>query len=108
MIRPVFNESNTVLSTNKRFDDRILVYPNPATDLLNISGHFEKLVIYDMFGKRHLSTGYTDQIDPTDRGYLFLRWFLRTRFMKWFCQHWPEKLVVGIGERASKQSRKYR
>jgi hypothetical protein len=63
MIRPVFNESDTVLSAGRTIDDHVLLYPNPTTDLLNISGHFEKLVIYDMFGKRCLSSGYTNQID---------------------------------------------
>lgn len=48
-----------------------------------------------------------DEMDPDDKGYIFLRWFLRTRLMKWLAPRWPEQLVVGLGERMSRTSRHY-
>ena len=48
-----------------------------------------------------------DQIDPDDRGYIFLRWFLRTAPMRWLILHLPGRLVGWIGERASAHSRTY-
>ena len=57
--------------------------------------------------------GYTvrlehgDQMDPDDRGYIFLRWFLRTPPMRWLILNLPGRLVGWIGERASAHSRTY-
>lgn len=48
-----------------------------------------------------------DLINPNDRGYLFLRWFLRTAIMKWVAYHLPERAVAWIGSRASRASRRY-
>lgn len=48
-----------------------------------------------------------DQMDPDDRGYLFLRWFLRTPFMRWMGRILPNALVRWIGEKASHASRDY-
>lgn len=48
-----------------------------------------------------------DQMDPEDTGYIFLRWFLRTFFMKWIILHLPGMVVAKIGEWASQQSRSY-
>ncbi|MEM9208461.1 MAG: UDP-2,3-diacylglucosamine diphosphatase [Pseudomonadota bacterium] len=48
-----------------------------------------------------------DQMDPDDRGYIFLRWFLRTPPMRFLILHLPGALVGWIGERASAHSRTY-
>jgi UDP-2,3-diacylglucosamine hydrolase len=48
-----------------------------------------------------------DQMDPTDRGYLFLRWFLRTQIMRFIGRKLPGFLVKKIGESMSSTSRKY-
>lgn len=48
-----------------------------------------------------------DQMDPEDRGYKFLRWFLRTPVVEAGIRHIPEAAVVSIGERASHASRDY-
>jgi UDP-2,3-diacylglucosamine hydrolase len=48
-----------------------------------------------------------DQINPDDRGYLFLRWFLRTHPLKFLIANVPSRLVSMIGERASHTSRAY-
>lgn len=48
-----------------------------------------------------------DQMDPSDKGYLFLRWFLRTTVMKWVAHHIPESWIVKLGQWSSKKSRKY-
>ncbi len=48
-----------------------------------------------------------DQMDPEDKDYLFLRWLLRTRLVRWLGRHLPGSLVQWIGETASRNSRKY-
>jgi UDP-2,3-diacylglucosamine hydrolase len=48
-----------------------------------------------------------DQMDPNDRGYLFLRWLLRTPPIKLLVSIAPSRLVSQIGNVASDQSRKY-
>ena len=48
-----------------------------------------------------------DQMDPDDRGYRFLRWFLRTPPLKILIENLPGKLAAWIGERASATSRRY-
>lgn len=48
-----------------------------------------------------------DLINPDDRGYLFLRGFLRSRPMTFLAHNLPEALVHMIGERASSASRDY-
>ncbi len=48
-----------------------------------------------------------DQMDPSDKGYLFLRWLLRTPVLRWLGRHLPNSWVRRIGERASAASREY-
>lgn len=48
-----------------------------------------------------------DQMDPDDKGYIFLRWFLRTPLMRLFCRYLPNQLVEWLGKRASQASRNY-
>jgi len=48
-----------------------------------------------------------DQMDPDDRGYRFLRWFLRTPPIRFLICHLPGALIVRLGERASATSRTY-
>jgi UDP-2,3-diacylglucosamine hydrolase len=48
-----------------------------------------------------------DQMDPEDRGYLFLRWLLRTGLVRWLGRVLPGWLVRRIGERSSLASRRY-
>lgn len=48
-----------------------------------------------------------DEMDPDDKGYLFLRWLLRTPVLRWLGRHLPERVVHWIGERASQASREY-
>lgn len=62
---------------------------------------------YFTLGPWKVRVEHGDQIDLEDRGYLFLRWFLRTPLMKLIAKHLPEQLVVKIGESASQKSRHY-
>ncbi len=62
MIRPVFNESESVLSIESSFES-LRLYPNPVSDILFTEGSFEKISIYDMFGKSWLSGEYSKAID---------------------------------------------
>ncbi len=48
-----------------------------------------------------------DQSNPEDRGYLFLRWILRTAPLKLLVRILPSSLVVLIGQRSSQASRRY-
>lgn len=48
-----------------------------------------------------------DEMDPDDRGYRFLRWFLRTPPVRFLVCHLPGRLVAWIGRRASARSRTY-
>ena len=59
------------------------------------------------FQGRVLRLEHGDQMDPDDRGYLFLRWLLRTPVMRFVIHHLPGKLAANIGESASSRSRTY-
>lgn len=48
-----------------------------------------------------------DLINPDDKGYLFLRGFLRSRGMTFLSMNLPGRAVKAIGERASRASRDY-
>lgn len=67
---------------------------------------FEDAHYFDL-GGRVVRVEHGDLINPDDRGYLFLRWFLRTPFMKGVVRVLPGRVVAGIGEKASRTSRKH-
>ena len=46
-----------------------------------------------------------DEMNPDDRSYLFLRWFLRTAPIRFLARSLPGSLVARIGNRASRVSR---
>lgn len=58
-------------------------------------------------GPLQLRLEHGDQMDPNDRGYRFLRWFLRTPPVRFALCHLPGSLVARIGDRASATSREY-
>jgi UDP-2,3-diacylglucosamine hydrolase len=62
---------------------------------------------YFQLGDRTLRVEHGDQMDPDDRGYRFLRWFLRTPPIRWLICNLPGALIARIGERASSGSREY-
>lgn len=62
---------------------------------------------YITIAEQRLRLEHGDQMDPDDRGYHFLRWFLRTPVMRFLIYHLPGRLAAGIGERASATSRNY-
>lgn len=72
---------------------------------LGIQVHREPLVA--SLGPWKLRLEHGDQMDPSDTGYIFLRWFLRTPMMKFISQSLPQGILVKIGERASHSSRAY-
>ena len=63
--------------------------------------------IHLTLGQDRLRLEHGDQMDPDDRGYIFLRWVLRTPPMRFLILHLPGALVGWIGERASAHSRTY-
>ena len=58
-------------------------------------------------GDKVVRLEHGDQMDPDDRGYIFLRWLLRTPLMRFLILHLPGRLVAWIGEWASAHSRTY-
>lgn len=58
-------------------------------------------------GPLQVRVEHGDQMDPGDRGYLFLRWFLRTKPMVALGRGLPGPAVRFIGQRASHASRDY-
>jgi UDP-2,3-diacylglucosamine hydrolase len=62
---------------------------------------------YFDLGHQTVRIEHGDQMDPDDRGYRFLRWFLRTPPLKFLMPRLPGSLVVAIGKRSSQSSRVY-
>ncbi len=62
---------------------------------------------YIQLGNTLLRLEHGDEMDPEDKGYLFLRWFLRTRLMRALISNLPGKLVQLIGENLSSHSRRF-
>lgn len=58
-------------------------------------------------GDTRVRLEHGDQTDPDDRGYLFLRWFLRTPPIRFLNRHLPGRFVAKLGDRASASSRQY-
>lgn len=58
-------------------------------------------------GPQTVRLEHGDEMDPDDRGYLFLRWLLRTPPVRFLIRHLPGALVARIGERASRMSHEY-
>lgn len=74
-------------------------------DRLGLTVH--KGPAYVQLGQRTVRIEHGDQMDPADRGYRFLRWFLRTPPIRWLICNLPGGLIARIGERASSGSRQY-
>lgn len=62
---------------------------------------------YVRLGESTVRIEHGDQMDPDDKGYLFLRWFLRTAPIRLLIRHLPGRLIARIGDRASATSRQY-
>ena len=62
---------------------------------------------YIQLGEKTLRLEHGDQMDPDDKGYLFLRWFLRTWPIRPLVRNLPGSLIARIGDRASVRSRHY-
>lgn len=69
--------------------------------------HIHRQAAYFEINGKIVRVEHGDQMDPSDRGYLFLRWFLRTPLLKFLSRHLPDVFVRMIGERASRASRSY-
>lgn len=62
---------------------------------------------YFYIGNYRVRVEHGDQMDPSDRGYLFLRWLLRTPFVVFLCRYLPNFFVARVGRGASQSSREY-
>lgn len=67
---------------------------------------FEGPAYFDLLG-RTVRVEHGDEMDPEDKGYLFLRWLLRTPAMREVGRRLPNPAVKFIGEKASHASRDY-
>lgn len=67
---------------------------------------FEDPAYFDLQG-RTVRVEHGDQMDPEDKGYLFLRWLLRTPAGRGLGRHLPDPAVKWVGEKASHASRDY-
>lgn len=61
---------------------------------------------FQLWGKS-LRLEHGDQMDPDDKNYIYLRWFLRTGFMKLAVRLMPEIFFTNVGEKASVKSRQH-
>lgn len=62
---------------------------------------------YFQLGSLKVRVEHGDEMDSQDKGYLFLRWLLRTSVVKWLSSRLPPAFVVFLGEKMSQASRKY-
>ncbi len=62
---------------------------------------------YVELGGKTVRLEHGDQMDPDDKGYIFLRWFLRTTPIRLLLRWLPGWLIARIGNRASSTSRQY-
>lgn len=62
---------------------------------------------YLTIGERTVRLEHGDEMNPDDKSYLFLRWFLRTPPIRFLCRRLPGWLIARIGDRASAASRQY-
>lgn len=82
---------------------------------LHLKKFWEKKVgakVYDepeifMFDDTVIRVEHGDEMDPNDRGYIFLRWLLRTWPVTMIILYLPGFLVAAIGRWASRTSRTY-
>jgi UDP-2,3-diacylglucosamine hydrolase len=56
-------------------------------------------------GVHRVRLEHGDQMDPTDYGYHFLRWVLRSKFCEWLAPRLPGERVGKFGENMSNKSR---
>jgi len=59
------------------------------------------------FGSLKVRAEHGDLMNPQDKGYLFLRWLLRTKPLEILAHRIPGSLVGWVGERSSQVSRVY-
>ncbi len=106
-----------------RIVERLTLLQNQGTEIHYFEGNHDldlKLYWQDQLGfDVHEAAAYFrldglqvrvehgDQMDPDDRGYLLLRWFLRTPVLKALGRGLPGPAVKWIGSRASHASRDY-
>lgn len=69
--------------------------------------HVHDCAQYFRLGDSTVRVEHGDQMDPSDRGYLFLRWFLRTPLMVLAGRWLPDFVVGWLGRRMSAVSRTY-
>lgn len=71
-----------------------------------------KFVVHDKphtfkVGDHFVRVEHGDEMDPNDKGYIFLRKFFRSKPLKWLAYNLPGWLVCLIGENLSHKSRTY-
>ncbi len=87
-------EGNHDLHLKKFWQDNLSVIVHSAPEYFNLDGEIVRVE-------------HGDEMDPEDKGYIFLRWFLRTPVMRFVILHLPGFLIAAIGSMMSKTSRVY-
>ncbi len=89
-----FFEGNHDLHLKKFWQDKLGVQVHSDAEIFELAG-------------KTVRVEHGDLINPDDKGYLFLRSFLRTSAMRALALNLPSRVVAAIGERASRASRSY-
>lgn len=87
-------EGNHDLYLKKFWQETLQAYVHSGPEYFNLAG-------------LNVRVEHGDEMDPEDKGYIFLRKFLRNPLIKLINIHLPEKLIVKIGESSSAKSRNY-
>ncbi len=89
----VYVEGNHDFDLGRHFIDRLNCKVFPNGGMINLEGV-------------NIFLAHGDQANPADKGYHFLRWFLRTPMIRTLIRHLPEKLVWRIADKSVETSRK--
>lgn len=89
-----FFEGNHDLHLSRYWENEIGVQVHPGAEFFELAGQVVRVE-------------HGDLMNPEDRGYLFLRRFLRTSAMRYLALNLPSSAVAAIGKRASRASRAY-
>ncbi len=73
----------------------------------NLGVQIEDKILHIEIEGHKMRLEHGDLANPDDKGYLFLRWLLRTPALKLLEKNLPAAVIQWIGENASKKSRKY-
>ena len=106
--------SGTIDMLRELLDHGVEIHYFEGNHDIDLQPFFEKegFVIHEKasqisLGRKEWLMEHGDQMDPEDRGYLFLRWLLRTPVLRILERSLPGPVVQWIGDSLSSTSRRY-